>query len=209
VVVRSLATGAAVTTSTNERGEFNAPEVPGRAYEVSASAPGFRTATVSHVTPALGTPEPVNLRLDVGSATESVVVTGSAGALASPAGFGGRGGGGGAMAKKASPPAAAVLAYHLMRRMPGGDLVEVPADGAAPAGASMILRITPSADGYLRIASADGPTIANRQVQARQMFETALPEFNTPGRVELRMYFSPQPIAPEQAPTAAIAFNIR
>jgi len=211
VVVKSLATGAAITTSTDEHGEFSAPEAPGGVYQISASAPGFRPATVSSVTPALGTPEPVNVRLDVGAAAETVVVTAATGALMSPAGLvGGRGGGGGAMAKKASPAAAAVLEYHLMRRMPAGDLVEVPVDGSAPAGAALILRVTPRANGYLRIAPADGPTIANRQVQARREVETALPEFNTPGRVELRMYFSPQPIGPEdRAPTAAIAFNIR
>jgi hypothetical protein len=206
VVVKSLGTGEAKTTSTGEHGEFIAPAVPG-AYQISVSAPGFRTSTVNGIVPASGTPEPVNLQLGVG---EGIQVRVAAEALVSAGPRGGRGGGGGAFMAKTAAPAIPVLEYHLLQRTPGGDLVEIPAEGTVPADAAMILRITPRTDGYLQVADSSGRTIADRQVQGRQVFETALPEFHTAGRVELRMYFSPQAFESHlPAPTATIAINIQ
>lgn len=208
VVVKSLGTGEAkaTTTSTGEHGEFSAPAVPGSAYQISVSAPGFRTATANGIVPASGTPEPVNLQLAVG---EGIQVRVAAEALVSAGARGGRGGGGAFMAKTAAP-AIPALEYHLLERTPGGNLVEIPAEGTVPAGAAMILRVTPRTDGYLQVADSSGRTIAGRQVQGRQVFETALPEFHTAGRVELRMYFSPQAFESyPPTPTATVAFNIQ
>ncbi len=234
VVVKSLATGETITTATDVKGEFSAPEKPGSTYQISASAPGFKATTVSQVTPATGTPEPVNLRLDVGAATETVQVeasasmapatsAGAATALpatrATAAGGGGRGGRGslggvgGALnaemkkTKVATPPA---LEYHLFRRLPGSDLAEVLADGIVPAGSSLILRVTPAADGTLRVVEGTR-TIASPKVKGGIAHEITLPRFDKPGRVELRVYFSGQ--ATESKDEAAlfvtIAFNVQ
>jgi hypothetical protein len=238
VEVKTVATGAVFRTSTNERGEFIAPEQPGTAYQISASAPGFQTRTVSSVTPPFGTPEPLNLRLEVGAATESVMVTAAAEAITPAAatggggGRGGRGGAGGAMASAATmkrqepaaqqveqgarqsqsqqagnsgvpsvagalsappPPAPLSLQYRILRRMPGGDLVEVAADGTVAKGATVILRITPNADGYLRISQSNGRQIFNHAVRGMQPLETPLPKFNRAARVELQVLFSRRP----------------
>jgi hypothetical protein len=223
VVVKSLSTGAVVNTSTDDHGEFKANGVPGATYQISASAPGFRSGVVSQVTPVSGTPEPVNLRLDVGSAAETVEVTAGASivpATASPSGSGGGGGrtrlAGLETLKKAN--AAAGLEYHLLRRVPGGDPVEVPEGETVPPGASLILRVTPAADGYLRIAESTR-TISSPKVKRGVVFETALPQYDKPGRVELQVYFSRQAAeakekaAKEQdsklAPSATITIDVR
>jgi hypothetical protein len=209
VTVKSLATGESVTASTDERGAFRAPEVPGTTYQISAAAPGFRTATMTEITPDFGAPEPVNLKLDVGATAEAVGVVGGIGGAAplfTRAGDarGGRGGGGGAMARKATPaPASPPLQYQLLSRMPGGGLVEVGADGTAPAGAAIVLRVTPTADGRVRIVQSTGRTIANHAVQSGKTFETRLLNFK-PGRVELQVYLP----AERQTPVT-ITFNIQ
>lgn len=212
VAVKSVATGEVVTTSTNERGEFSAPAVPGGGYQISASAPGFRPATVNRVSPVYGEPEPVNLRLDVGTATETVEVSAAATAIAAPmaasgggGGRGGRGGGGamaGAVVMKKQAPAAEPqqqgaplgLEYRILRRMPGGDLVEIAADRTVAAGATVILQIIPNADGYLRISRSNGRAIVTHAVRRGQPFETQLPKFGKPARVELLVVFSGRPI---------------
>jgi hypothetical protein len=203
VVVKS-ATGQVVATSTDERGEFNAAATRGSTYEISASAPGFQQAKATGTTPPSGTPEPVKLKLDVGSVNESVEVSQAASGGGARAGLAG--------ALKARKQAA--LEYHLLRRMPGGSLEEVPADGTVPPGAALILRVTPPADGYLRIVSGSGGAIAPsalKHVKHAQVFETALPPFDQPGRVELQVYFSRQKEEEprKQAPTATITINIR
>jgi hypothetical protein len=215
VAVKSLATGDVVNMSTDAKGEFNASEAPGGKYQISATAPGFRSATVSQATPLYGDPEPVNLKLDVGATADSIQVTAGATAVRmeprAAAGGGGRGGGGvsGGLLKKA--PLFSPFEYHLLRRTSSGELVEVRANDTVPEGASLILRITPVADGYLRIVPSKGSAIASPQVQRGVTFETALPQFDNPGRVELQVYFSPQAVteSKEQPPAVTIAFNIR
>jgi hypothetical protein len=233
VVVKSLATGETVNTATDAKGEFTAPEKPGSTYQISASAAGFKATTVSQVSPVTGTPEPVNLRLDVGAAAETVQVeanaslvpaTGAAAATAVPAtrtaaaggGRGGRGGPagvGGSLAaemKKAKATTPSTIEYHLFRRLPGGDLAEVLADGTVPAGSSLILRVTPIADGTLRIVEGTR-TIASPRVRSGIAHEITLPRFDKPGHVELRVYFSGQASESKDqaAPFVTIAFNIQ
>ena len=229
VEIESASTGAVVKTFTNERGEFRAPGVAGGAYRITASARGFRTATVSGVTPPTGVPGPVNLRLDVGASAEIVTVTSAAapldaaaparGAIAGRGGRGGAGAGGFAM-KKAAPelpqaadamnlpatprPAHPDLQYRILRRLPGGDRVEVPAGGNVAVGATVTLQITPGADGYLRIAQAGGRAIVNRAVRRAQPLETPLPKVRKAGRAEFRVSFSRQPF-PSKKPDAADA----
>jgi len=207
VEVKSVATGEVLRAPANERGEFSALIPPGGAYQISASAPGFKTATVS-LAPTSGVPAPVNLRLEVGASTEAVEVSaeaallttatsasrapemagggggGMAGALPRMRALGGLGGPGAANAKG--------LAYRILRSLPGGGRVEV-AGGNVPAGATVILEVTPPADGYLRIARADGHVIATRAVRRMQPLETQLPKVRKPARAEFRVSFSRQP----------------
>jgi hypothetical protein len=89
--------------------------------------------------------------------------------------------------------------------------VEVPANGTVPAGATLTLRITPAADGYLRIVPGTENPIVSPQVHRGVAFETPLPPFDQPGRVELRVYFSPQATEPKQqaTPSITISFNVQ
>jgi len=224
VLVKSLATGETVKTATDAKGEFIAPEKPGSTYEISASAPGFKDTTVSRTAPVNGTPEPVNLRLDVGAASETVAVTAAAPMVAEARATGGGGGGargapgvaGGSLAemKKAKAAPLPALEYHLFRRVAGRDVAgrdvaEVPADGTVPAGSSLILRVTPAADGALRVVEG-ARVIASPKVRGGVMHETTLPRFDKPGRVELQVYFSAQTESKfETAPFVTIAFNVQ
>lgn len=192
VVVKSLSTGEAMSASTDDRGEFHTSGVPGGVYQISASAPGFRNATVVRAVPAYGTPEPVNVTLDVGATAETVEVTASAAPVieARPAAV--SSGAMAAMMKKAPAAAPRLPQYTLLRRTASGVLEPVAAEGTVSAGDILTLRIVPSADGYLRIVQSTGRAIANPRVKRGVAFETALPKFDAPGRVELQIYYSPQ-----------------
>jgi hypothetical protein len=103
--------------------------------------------------------------------------------------------------KKAKSIAEPAIAYQLLRQVPGGDPVMVPADGTVAAGSVLILRVTPPADGYLRIVNGTR-TLANPKARRGVTSETTLPPFDQPGRVELQVYFSRQAgEAKEQAPS--------
>ncbi len=78
--VRSQSTGDTVRTSTNNRGEFLAQQIPGDQYQLSVSAAGFRSESVNGAVPANGTPAPVNVRLDAGAAADSLTVQAQAAA---------------------------------------------------------------------------------------------------------------------------------
>jgi hypothetical protein len=205
-----LADGATVNTSTDARGEFSANAVPGSDYQVSVSKPGFRQAVVTGATPPNGIPAPVNVRLDLGAPAETVEVTASAESVqtAQARVMGGLAGAAPApMAMKAAP---AIVQYELLQRVEGGAPQAVPAGATVPAGSTLILRVTPLANGYLRIVDSTG-TIANPAVRRQVASETVLPPFNQPGRVELQVYFSTQAGEPKQAqsPAATIVFNIQ
>jgi len=208
VLVKSLATGETVKTSTDDRGQFTAPQPPGTTYLVTASAPGYQTATLRDVAPAT----PVNLTLQVGATADSVEVTAAAAPVRMEARSGvSRGALGGAVAemKKAKTIAEPAITYQLLRQVPGGDSIMVPADGNVPVGSVLILRVTPPADGYLRIVNGTR-TLANPKAQRGVTSETTLPPFDQPGRVELQVYFSRQAgEAKEQAPHVTITFTVQ
>jgi hypothetical protein len=221
VEVKSLDRGEVFKTSTNPRGEFSAPGPVG-AYQIDASARGFKTATVSGVAPASGVPVPVNVRLEVGSATESVEVSAAAGPVGAGgpavagrlAGVQGQMGVGGfnpataarALTATVPPPVQTDLPYRLLRRMPDGSRADVGADGNVAAGSTVIMAITPQADGYLRITQSNGHAILNRAVRAMQPVETQLPKFKKPGRVQFQMIFRRQQAA-EESETITLNFQ--
>jgi len=78
VVLTNIATNQVVKTVSNDRGEYAFPQIPGGRYRVSASKPGFKTATVSNVAMEPGVPATVPLKLEIGQATETVVVSAGA-----------------------------------------------------------------------------------------------------------------------------------
>lgn len=78
VVIKQTSTGETRATRTNGSGEFNVPFLKPGSYDVTASAGGFKTKTLSDIT--LQVDRTVNLRiqLEVGSPGETVEVTGAA-----------------------------------------------------------------------------------------------------------------------------------
>ena len=202
-------TGDAATGQTDRNGRFQVDEVPGTRYRITATSAGFRPATVSMVTPESGSPQPVKLELNVGSAAETVAVAPQVQSMASAGTLGGIAGGGGRGGRDSNGPLAP-FEWHLLARTASGDR-EVPLGGTADAGARLILRVTPAATGVLRIEGSNGQVIVEaRNVVRGRAVEEALPEYRTPGRVELRLSLTPAGVeARQQAPSATIVFNIR
>jgi hypothetical protein len=78
VTLTNTATGAALKTTSNERGDYAFPQIPGGQYRVTVSKTGFRTASVDNITMEPGVPATVPVKLEIGQATETVVVTAGA-----------------------------------------------------------------------------------------------------------------------------------
>jgi hypothetical protein len=193
VVLRSLTTGDTFTASTDERGQFEASAPPGSTYQITAAKPGFQTATVHEVAPANGPSAPVNLRMQLAAATTTAEVSASAVQLDARAGMG-------AMMKKSQVESVPASAYQLLRMVRGGSPIEVPAEGSVPARSTLTLRVTPAADGELRID--DGTrTLATRKVRSGVAAEIKLPRFDRAGRVELHVRLS--------ATQVTIPFNVQ
>ena len=76
VVVKNEA-GATFETVTNGQGVFSVPSLPAGTYTVSVSLTGFKTAVVSPVRLALGTPASVKVTLQVGELSETITVASS------------------------------------------------------------------------------------------------------------------------------------
>ena len=112
------------------------------------------------------------------------------------------------MMKAAKGPAPRLLEYHVLRQIAGGDPVEVGADEAVLVGSTLILRVTPTRDGTLRIV--DGDTTFASPVERGKQFETTLPVFHKRGRVQLKLYFTTgETESKEDTPTATITVNVR
>src|ERR1041385_1012828 len=78
VQVTNVATGQMVKTSTNERGEFTVASMPAATYRVNVSRAGFKAAALEDVVLNAGVPATVNVRLEIGQATEVIEVAGGA-----------------------------------------------------------------------------------------------------------------------------------
>src|ERR1051326_4892388 len=74
VTVLNVETKSVVSTTTNERGEFALPSMPSGRYELTVSHPGFKTAKKTGVEMAAGVDATVNVKLEIGQATETVTV---------------------------------------------------------------------------------------------------------------------------------------
>jgi hypothetical protein len=78
VTVVNVATGARFTTLTNERGYFALPSMTAASYKVTVAKQGFKAGVVPEVPMNAGVPATVNVRLELGQATETVEVVGGA-----------------------------------------------------------------------------------------------------------------------------------
>jgi hypothetical protein len=77
VVVKSAA-GATFETTTSTEGVFSVPAVTAGTYSVTVSLPGFKTAMISDVRIAPGTPASINVTLELGQISETITVASSA-----------------------------------------------------------------------------------------------------------------------------------
>ena len=78
VTARSLDTGAVRKSVSTDNGEYRITGVPAGAYELSATAAGFKTEVRSGIVVTVGADVGVNLSLTVGAISEKVEVTGEA-----------------------------------------------------------------------------------------------------------------------------------
>ena len=75
VTVTNVAKGTSVQTTTNSVGEYSAEHLIPDVYDVAVAASGFRGAESKGIRVSADTSPKVDLKLDVGSATETVTVT--------------------------------------------------------------------------------------------------------------------------------------
>lgn len=78
VTVKSPATGVEFRVSTSGSGAYSVPTLGAGVYTVTVEAKGFKKSVVQDVKLDAGVPATVNVTLEVGAATESVVVQGGA-----------------------------------------------------------------------------------------------------------------------------------
>jgi hypothetical protein len=78
VTVRNTETGLTRELKTGDDGSYRAPAMPVGNYSIKVEAPGFKTATNEGVVLTVASEAQVNLTLEVGAATQQVVVTGEA-----------------------------------------------------------------------------------------------------------------------------------
>lgn len=78
VTMTSVETGQVITTVTNEKGEYAMPSVPPGTYRIGFTKAGFKSELKEGVVVEAGVPITANVKLEVGQATETVVVQGGA-----------------------------------------------------------------------------------------------------------------------------------
>src|ERR1035438_8429682 len=82
VTVMNPATNLSITTTTNSSGNYTVKEIPVGTYKLTVEAPGFKTYNDNGVTANAGTISHVDVKLQVGKASELVEVTGEAAIVA-------------------------------------------------------------------------------------------------------------------------------
>ncbi|MDQ3009709.1 MAG: carboxypeptidase-like regulatory domain-containing protein, partial [Acidobacteriota bacterium] len=78
IIVKSAATGAEFRATSSGSGTYTVPSLGTGTYNVTVNAPGFKQAVIREVKMDAGIPANVNVTLEVGAATESVVIQGGA-----------------------------------------------------------------------------------------------------------------------------------
>ena len=74
----SALTGLARTVKTNDEGDYTVPLLPPGTYSVTVLAPGFKTQTSSNIHVQVGSTVTVNIKLQLGQASEKVIVEAAA-----------------------------------------------------------------------------------------------------------------------------------
>src|SRR5258708_17278139 len=75
VNIADASSGVARTTQTDDQGRFQFTSLPPGTYVIHAEAPGFHTAATGNIEALVSVTHMVNIKLEVGSATETVTVT--------------------------------------------------------------------------------------------------------------------------------------
>jgi hypothetical protein len=78
VTAANVETGATFKTVTSAQGEYAIPALPAATYRITFSATGFRIGVVSEIKLDAAVPAAVSMKLEVGSVSETIEVTGSA-----------------------------------------------------------------------------------------------------------------------------------
>jgi hypothetical protein len=81
VSIKNVSTGVQSSSATNSSGLYRAPNLLAGAYELTFSAPGFKTEVRSGIILTVGGEQILNVTLSVGTSTEKVNVTGEAPAV--------------------------------------------------------------------------------------------------------------------------------
>ena len=76
IEVSNIQTGLVFNQTSNERGYWVIPSLPTATYKVTVASQGFKKATVDQVKIDAGVPSTVNVTLELGGLTETVVVQG-------------------------------------------------------------------------------------------------------------------------------------
>src|SRR5438270_8740920 len=76
VTVTNINTNVKVTVQTNGSGDYSVPSLIPGTYQVEAAAQGFKTALQTNVVLRVDANPRVSLKLEIGSASETVTVTG-------------------------------------------------------------------------------------------------------------------------------------
>ena len=79
--VKNVATGVTRSVATDGDGFYTVPNLLPGTYDVTVTAPGFKTAVRSGITLTVGAQQLLNISLQVGQATQTVEVTGAATAV--------------------------------------------------------------------------------------------------------------------------------
>src|ERR1019366_7027784 len=74
VTAHNDATGAEYKTDTTQTGNYTIPSLPAGIYSMSAEAAGFKKATVANLQVEVAQEVRQDIKLEVGSATESITV---------------------------------------------------------------------------------------------------------------------------------------
>src|SRR5262245_39266899 len=78
ITVKNVETGISRTLFSNERGRYEAPNLPVGQYEVTAALSGFTTSVRRGLSLAVGRTAVVNFTLEIGALAQELVVTGDA-----------------------------------------------------------------------------------------------------------------------------------
>ena len=78
IQVVNSGTNEKYTVVSGDKGEYAVPSLPAGSYHVTVSKPGFKTQTAGKVDLIVGVPATLNVKLEVGAATETIEVTAGA-----------------------------------------------------------------------------------------------------------------------------------